>query len=129
LSSRLLEIAGDDPKASVFPYSRHIVNNWWNQIARDCGIRGVTLHGLRATYITTALDSGVAATEVQKLVGHSHLATTMRYYRNREVSREAAQKIGSALGLANGATLEPREASPSGSHSGRPDTHPAGARK
>jgi integrase len=85
----------------LFPYSRNTIDDWWRDLAEAVGIEGVTLHGLRATYITSALDSGIPATEVQKLVGHKRLSTTMQYYRNNEVSRKAALLINAVLGLVN----------------------------
>jgi integrase len=63
------------------------------------GMAGVTLHGIRATYITVGLDDGVAAVDVQKLVGHSYILVTMGYYRNEEQSQRAAKAINRALSL------------------------------
>ena len=37
------------------------------------------LHMFRATYCTTALRSGLDLPTVQRLMGHSDLASTMRY--------------------------------------------------
>ena len=59
----------------------------------------MTLHGLRATNITVGLDDGVAAVDVQKLVGHSDTSITMGYYRNEEQSQRAAKAINRPLGL------------------------------
>jgi len=60
----------------------------------------VTLHGLRATFITRGLDAGVPAVEVQKLVGHADLSISMKYYRNTEQSQSAAGRIRKAVGIA-----------------------------
>jgi integrase len=109
----------DEPRSRIFNYSRHTVNRWWDELARVCGIACVTLHGFRATFITMALDAGVPPSEVQKLVGHSHLTTTMRNYRNREASRTGADAIGRALGLNKGTVEEALEADHGSSHSGR----------
>lgn len=86
----------------VFPNSRRTVQIWWKGLAKAAGLHGVTLHGLRATYITQALDAGIAPVEVQKLVGHTDLATTMRYYRNPKTSSAAAATIRAAIGIEAG---------------------------
>ena len=81
----------------LFPYGRTTIREWWAEVCLKAGIKGVTLHGIRATYITMALDNGVSPVDVQKLVGHSSLEMTMRYYRNTEQSRNAARTIWDAL--------------------------------
>jgi integrase len=83
----------------LFPYGRSTVQDWWKEICQLAAITGVTIHGIRATFITRALDEGESAVTVQKLVGHSALTTTMRYYRNTEQDIEAAGRIRSALGI------------------------------
>lgn len=50
------------------------------RIAKRVGIDYITLHALRHTYITTALNSGVSAQNVARLVGHKDGATTLKYY-------------------------------------------------
>ncbi len=50
------------------------------RIAKRVGIENITLHALRHTYITSALNSGVAAQNVARLVGHKDGATTLKYY-------------------------------------------------
>jgi integrase len=49
------------------------------------------LHKFRATYCTTLLRSGVDIRTVQKLMGHSDLASTMRYLRPAEDSELQAK--------------------------------------
>jgi len=83
----------------IFPYSRHAVRHWWKSLCKQLEIEDVTPHGLRATFITRGLDSGVSPVDMQKLVGHSSLAMTMRYYRNPEESQTAAARVRSALGF------------------------------
>ena len=64
----------------LFPLGRTTIREWWDQICTAAAISGVTLHGIRATYITRALDPGIAPVDVQKLVGHTDLVTTTKYY-------------------------------------------------
>jgi hypothetical protein len=40
----------------------------------------MTIHSLRHTYATTALNSGVAAQNVARLLGHKDGATTLKFY-------------------------------------------------
>lgn len=50
------------------------------RIAKRAGISKLTLHALRHTYVTTALNSGVAAQNVARIIGHKDGATTLKYY-------------------------------------------------
>ena len=100
LANCLRTIAVVNGAGRLFPYGRNTIQQWWKEICRAVGtIHGVTLHGIRATFITRALDAGVPVTEVQKLAGHSQLSTTMKYYRNPEESRIAAATARQAVGI------------------------------
>lgn len=88
-----------DTKKRVFPYSRRTIQQWWQQVSKAAGIQGVTLHGLRATVATQALDAGIQPVAVQKLLGHSSLGMTLRYYRNTEQDAAIVSRIRGAVGL------------------------------
>jgi integrase len=81
----------------LFPYGRRTVREWWTDICAAAAIKGVTIHDIRATFITLALDAGVPPVEVQTLVGHSDITMTMKYYRNSEQSHAAAARVRQAL--------------------------------
>ena len=50
------------------------------RLAQDAGIdKQVTPHVLRHTYATHLLDQGFTIREVQELLGHSNVSTTMVY--------------------------------------------------
>jgi site-specific recombinase XerD len=54
------------------------VESWYAR----AGVRrhpGASVHALRHTWATTALDSGASIIEVQELLGHASLETTKRY--------------------------------------------------
>lgn len=103
----------------IFPYSRSTVQGWWMAVRSELGITGVTIHGLRATFITLALDSGIPPVDVQKLAGHSDIQQTMRYYRNDTVRLAGAERIWESMGLAtsppstDSSTVSPRSDSDS----------------
>ena len=57
------------------------------QRGRD-GIKGLTFHSARASFITNYLMNGVAPTRVQTYVGHKDLKTTLSYYRGSTEMQE-----------------------------------------
>lgn len=84
--TRLLGKPGvDDPLLVRFdgtaftpPAMRRLVESWYARAA----VRrhpGASVHALRHSFGTHALDNGATATEVQKLMGHASLSTTQRY--------------------------------------------------
>lgn len=50
------------------------------RILKRAGLPHMTIHSLRHTYATTALNSGVAAQNVARLLGHKDGATTLKFY-------------------------------------------------
>ncbi|MCC7575315.1 MAG: site-specific integrase [Methanomethylovorans sp.] len=51
-----------------------------HRILKRAGLPHMTVHALQHTYATTALNSGVAAQNVARLLGHKDGATTLRFY-------------------------------------------------
>lgn len=49
------------------------------QAIKASGVKPFRLYDLRDTSATRAAEGGVSALEIQKLLGHSSLATTARY--------------------------------------------------
>jgi integrase len=99
LHNYLLTLAAISGRDRLFEQSRRTIQEWWKDLCEEAGIEGVTLHGLRATFITRALDRGVPPVQVQKLVGHRDITMTTKYYRNPKESLEAAEQIREAIGL------------------------------
>jgi integrase/recombinase XerD len=56
----------------------HTVQNWCRTLSNGLGFR-VHPHKFRATFCTHLLQRGVPIHEVQRLMGHRDIATTMRY--------------------------------------------------
>lgn len=60
----------------------------------EAGIKRMTPHDLRRTFVSNALDAGVDIAVVQRLAGHASPVTTSRYDRRGEtVLRQAAVQI------------------------------------
>ncbi len=59
----------------------------------------VTPHSLRHSYATHLIEAGVDLLEVQKILGHHSILTTVRYTRLTEQRKESAeQRINDLIG-------------------------------
>jgi integrase/recombinase XerD len=62
------------------PLSATIVQRAFHVARRRAGVRaGATVHTLRHCYATHLLEAGTDLPTLQRLLGHSHLSTTLRY--------------------------------------------------
>ena len=83
------------PTAPLFthPDGRPIAYEWlWagiGKLGEAAGVAGVTPHRLRHTLATHLLNVGMDITQIQKLLGHQHLDTTMIYARVLDTTLEA----------------------------------------
>lgn len=68
----------------VHPLSRKCIQKILDKMAWDAGVRRITTHDMRRTYITNFLDDGVDIKTVSELVGHSQIQTTANYDRRSE---------------------------------------------
>ena len=70
------------------------VKTYWAAACKRCGITGVHVHDIRATYSTMLIASGESAKAVGKTMGHADQKTTMRYERiAQDRAREIASKV------------------------------------
>lgn len=60
------------------------------RLARRTGLEGVTLHAFRHSCASDLLEAGVRVPEVQRVLGHQVLATTVRYLEIAAPQRHAA---------------------------------------
>lgn len=66
------------------PLTRHEAADRLDKLVRRAGIdKSITPHSLRHTAATLALDSGADIREVQRMLGHMQIETTLRYDRSR----------------------------------------------
>lgn len=70
----------------------------FNDVLRVSGLRRQTLHGLRHAVATSLKDSGAPARDIQMILGHADVRTTMQIYQhtNLDAKRRALEGVHSA---------------------------------
>jgi len=69
-------------------YFHHV----WNRIRTNAGVPDLRIHDLRHNYASLLINSGRSLYEVQKLLGHSNIATTQRYaHLTQDTLRDATE--------------------------------------
>ncbi|MCP4592562.1 MAG: tyrosine-type recombinase/integrase [bacterium] len=66
----------------------------WPDIVKAAGVKPITIHDLRRTYITRLIRGGASLPTVQQLAGHATVTTTVEFYNevNNTDLREAVAK-------------------------------------
>ncbi len=102
LIRNLQTTAGADllfPKPGTFNEPYKCINDPFKRVLRKAGLdNSIRIHDLRHTFASLTLKSGAGLPEVQKLLGHSSITTTMRYIHLqdkelKEYSNAVAEKI------------------------------------
>jgi integrase/recombinase XerD len=76
------------------PLTRQAIHGLIARLARAAGVGELSPHGLRATMVTLALDSGMPLRDVQDSARHADPRTTRRYDRDRHsLNRHAALRL------------------------------------
>ena len=98
------------------PYRPETVTQKFKRTVRKCGLPDkVHLHSLRHSYASWLLQSETPLAEIQKLLGHASISTTMIYaHLEHEHLRSAAEKIRLSTYTPNGPEhLTPPQVQPS----------------
>lgn len=109
-----LAVRGDDAGPLFVPVNqvreitirRMTAQSVYNALAkrsRLAGVRDVSPHDGRRSYISNLLDAGADLSVVQQLAGHSNIATTARYDRRGEEAKARAVALVSLPGTFTGA--------------------------
>ncbi|MDF5721508.1 MAG: tyrosine-type recombinase/integrase [Rhizonema sp. PD37] len=97
-----LAIRGDAPGALFNPVTQkkevkvghsmtdQVIMNMLLKRAKLAGVRDVSPHDFRRTFISNLFDAGIDSSTVQGLARHSNFATTQRYDRRGDVAKQKA---------------------------------------
>lgn len=85
-----LVFPGEDGK----PHHSHFCRRVLQRVCKDLGLVGVTMHRLRSSFASLHAEAGTPITEIQGMLGHKNIATTMIYV---ETSLDAKRKAQDAL--------------------------------
>ena len=102
---RLLAGPGYDDQDLVFaevdgrPLHPKSISETWNSRVRTLGLPHLSLHGLRHTYCTLALEAAVHPRVVQERVGHASVSITLDLYShvNPAMQADAADKVANVI--------------------------------
>ena len=78
---------------------RHKMFSIWN-VPKKPRSATLTWHGLRYTFTTNLISNGAAPKDVQELLGHTDVSTTMNVYAHstREAKRTSARLLDKVVG-------------------------------
>lgn len=97
-----------DPEAKIpMPHSPGYTRALVRRVGADIGLPGLTPHRLRASFISSlVLEANVPLPQVQKMVGHKHIATTMRYVEGAEQHTDALVSLDNLRRLNSDSVLK-----------------------
>lgn len=82
------------------PHRAQFCKKILQRVCKKLGLGNVTQHRLRATFATLHAESGTPITEIQGMLGHKNIQTTMIYVeQNMEAKRRAQDCLSQKLGL------------------------------
>jgi integrase len=68
------------PNQPVFQHDfQHVVKRYLIPLQEEAGVSVITFHDLRHSFASHLAMSGISVFDIQKLLGHSDIKTTMRY--------------------------------------------------
>jgi integrase/recombinase XerC len=95
----LLEQTGHLDQAALFVNQRggrlhpRSLSQGLQTLVRRCGVKRFTLHQFRHSCASDLLERGVRLPQIQRLLGHRTIATTMRYLQVADPQRHEAVKL------------------------------------
>jgi integrase len=97
-----LQRTNDDPNERLFASASVNLRKVWEAARKEAGITNVRFHDLRHTFATRMADAGMEMQELAKILGHTDISMTYRYYHlTKEVNnkmRGHTQQTGSQVG-------------------------------
>jgi integrase/recombinase XerD len=88
------------------PISDHTVHRLYHAAKARAGVmKQGGIHSLRHAFATHLLEAGVDVHTIQRLMGHGHISSTLRYF---HLARKHLAKTPSPLELLESTTLKPR---------------------
>jgi len=80
-------------------YTRPLVK----RIGKEIGLPGITPHRLKASFVSAlALEGNIPLPQVQRMAGHKHITTTMRYIEGAEEHKDAVDILERLQGFSKG---------------------------
>lgn len=68
------------PEQRVFPIDKFELSKLFHRLAREAGLREITIHGLRHSHVSLLISRKYDVFEVSKRIGHKSVKTTMDIY-------------------------------------------------
>jgi len=89
------------PAGEGKPHGRTFLLRYVKAAAAELEIPNLTLHRLRASFASLHAEAGTPVTEIQGMLGHKNIATTMIYVETSlDAKRKAQEALSLKLGLA-----------------------------
>jgi integrase len=83
------------------PHHPHFCRKVLARVCKEMGLVGVTQHRLRSTFASLHAETGTPITEIQGMLGHKNILTTMLYVETSlDAKRKAQDALTQRLGLA-----------------------------
>ncbi|MBS7298295.1 MAG: tyrosine-type recombinase/integrase [Eubacteriales bacterium] len=87
-----------DNKTHIFPVSKSNMHNIMNKGCEECGVKRITIHGLRHSHISLLADMGITEAVIASRVGHKRQGITSHYTHPYEKSeKEVAFKLNELM--------------------------------
>lgn len=87
-----------DKSSRIFHVSKSNMHNVMNKCSEECGVKRITIHGLRHSHISLLADMGITEAVIASRVGHKRQGITSHYTHPYEKSeKEVAFKLNELM--------------------------------